>query len=64
VNDPLKAPTARDCLNCDAAHGMVLQNVTGSIRKHIPLLYICRVCGAMLTIPPPENPLSPSKDGF
>ncbi len=43
---------------------MVLQNVTGNIRKHIPLLYICRVCGAMLTIPPPENPLSPSKDGF
>jgi hypothetical protein len=32
---------------------MKLQNVAGILPVNIPLLYICKRCGAQLTIPPP-----------
>lgn len=34
---------------------MKLQNVVGTHPRNIPLLYICKKCGTMLTIPPRYN---------
>jgi hypothetical protein len=48
---------ARDCVDCGAKGGMKLQNVARTAPTNIPLLYVCAVCGAMLTIPPPADPL-------
>lgn len=33
---------------------MKLQNVAGTAPINIPLLYICSVCAAHLTVPPPR----------
>jgi hypothetical protein len=52
-----RPPTERDCLDCGAALGMRLQNAFGTTPANIPLLYVCRHCGAMLTIPPPKSPV-------
>ena len=43
----------RDCPDCGAKEGMKLQNVGHTAPISIPLLYVCRVCGTLLTIPPP-----------
>lgn len=51
-------PVERDCLDCGYASGMKLQNVVGTQPTNIPLLYVCSVCGCMLTIPPPLSPLT------
>ena len=50
----------RDCVDCGAQGGMELQNVARTPPTNIPLLYVCSACGAMLTIPPPANPLKAS----
>lgn len=52
-----RPPVVRDCVDCGARDGMALQNVARTAPTNIPLLYVCGVCGAMLTIPPPANPL-------
>ena len=52
-----RPPVVRDCVDCGAPDGMELQNVARTAPTNIPLLYVCGVCGAMLTIPPPVNPL-------
>ena len=49
---------ARDCLDCGAAEGMKLKNSLGTKPTNIPLLYVCAICGCMLTVPPPESPLA------
>jgi hypothetical protein len=36
---------------------MVLMNVARTQPTNIPLLYVCKTCGAMLTIPPRISPL-------
>jgi hypothetical protein len=47
----------RDCLDCGEQSGMKLQNPLGTVPTNIPLLYICKQCGTMLTIPPPRSPV-------
>ncbi len=37
---------------------MTLQNVAPTATVNVPLLYICRRCGTLLTIPPPPLNLS------
>lgn len=60
---PSTPPATRECLDCGAADGMKLHNVVGSVPRNIPLLYVCKKCGATLTIPPPSNPLEPVRGG-
>jgi hypothetical protein len=43
----------RDCPDCHRKDGMQLQNVTKTVPANIPLLYVCKTCGTLLTIPPP-----------
>jgi ribosomal protein L40E len=50
-----RPPATRDCLDCGAKDGMMLQNVAPTVPLQIPLLYVCRRCGALLTIPPPPS---------
>ena len=51
---PAQPPSpTRDCPECQSAQGMKLQNVAGTPPVNIPLLYICKHCGTLLTIPPP-----------
>src|SRR5207342_1009782 len=52
VGAPSSPPVTRDCLDCGAHGGMNLQNAARTAPVNIPLLYVCRVCGAQLTIPP------------
>jgi len=40
---------------------MVLTNVARTQPTNIPLLYVCKTCGAMLTIPPRFSPLESSE---
>jgi hypothetical protein len=55
--DRSRPQAARDCLDCGLPDGMKLTNVVGTIPINIPLLYVCSVCGCMLTIPPASSPL-------
>jgi hypothetical protein len=52
-----RPPSLRECVDCGAKEGMKLQNVARTAPTNIPLLYVCTACGAMLTIPPPGDPL-------
>lgn len=56
--DSAKPPRlVRDCLECQERDGMVLQNAARTPSVNIPLLYVCKECGTMLTIPPPRLPV-------
>ena len=55
--DSDRPPAARDCIECGAVDGMTLTNVARTQPTNIPLLYVCKKCGAMLTIPPRVSPL-------
>ena len=57
VPDSDRPPAARDCVECGAQEGMTLMNVARTQPTNIPLLYVCKKCGAMLTIPPRISPL-------
>ena len=48
----------RDCVECHKPRTMQLQNVERTLRVQAPLLYVCSVCGAMLTIPSRVNAVS------
>ena len=52
-----RPPAARDCIECGAPDAMTLTNVARTQPTNIPLLYVCKRCGAMLTIPPRVSPL-------
>jgi hypothetical protein len=41
---------------------MILMNVARTEPTNIRLLYVCSVCGAMLTIPPRVSPLEHADD--
>ena len=60
--DRERPAAARDCIECGAKEGMMLMNVARTQPTNIPLLYVCKVCGAMLTIPPRVSPLEYSDD--
>ena len=51
------ALAARDCSDCGTTRAMKLQNVVRTQLAHVPLLYVCAVCGAILTIPPRISPV-------
>ncbi len=57
VPDRDRPPAARDCIECGTPEGMTLMNVARTQPTNIPLLYVCKKCGAMLTIPPRVSPL-------
>ena len=38
---------------------MELQNTARTQPINIPLLYLCRVCGCTLTVPPVQSPVTP-----
>jgi len=60
---PSSPPQSRDCLDCRAKDGMHLQNINRTVRGNIPLLYVCTICGTLLTIPPPPLEFPEPKDG-
>jgi hypothetical protein len=62
VTDRDRPPAARDCIECGAHEGMTLMNVARTQPTNIPLLYVCKKCGAMLTIPPRISPLESTDD--
>jgi len=60
--DRERPPVARDCIECGTHEGMTLMNVARTQPTNIPLLYVCKTCGAMLTIPPRISPLERTDD--